>query len=101
VDKPVVQCLNLGITKLYPNDVKTAISIPDETFKRVTQSAQELGMSRSEFFTRAAVAYLDELDAKSLTAQINAALDLIGEDEDSQLVVEASKRRLRELTDEW
>ena len=81
--------------------MKTAISIPDETFKRVTQSAQELGMSRSEFFTRAVVAYLDELDAKSLTAQINAALDLIGEDEDSQLVVEASKRRLRELDDEW
>jgi metal-responsive CopG/Arc/MetJ family transcriptional regulator len=81
--------------------VKTAISIPDETFKRVTQSAEELGMSRSEFFARAAVAYLNELDARSLTAQINAALDLIGEDEESQLVVEASKRRLRELADEW
>ena len=82
-------------------NVKTAISIPDETFKRVTQSAEELGMSRSEFFARAAVAYLNELDARSLTAQINAALELIGEDEESQLVVEASKRRLRELADEW
>jgi hypothetical protein len=47
------------------------------------------------------VAYLDELDSKSFTAQINAALDLIGEDEDTQLVVEASKRRLRDLDDEW
>jgi predicted DNA-binding protein len=81
--------------------VKTAISIPDETFERVTQSAHDLGMSRSEFFTRAAVAYLEELESKSLTARINAALELIGEDEDSQLVVEASKRRLRELADEW
>ena len=93
--------LSPGITELYHDDVKTAISIPDETFQRVTQSAEELGMSRSEFFARAAVAYLNELDARSLTAQINAALDLIGEDEDSQLVVEASKRRLRELADEW
>jgi metal-responsive CopG/Arc/MetJ family transcriptional regulator len=81
--------------------VKTAISIPDETFERVTQSAHDLGMSRSEFFTRAAVAYLEELESKSLTARINAALELIGEEEDSQLVVEASKRRLRELADEW
>lgn len=81
--------------------MKTAISIPDETFERVTQSAHDLGMSRSEFFTRAAVAYLEELESKSLTARINAALELIGEDEDSQLVVEASKRRLRELADEW
>jgi metal-responsive CopG/Arc/MetJ family transcriptional regulator len=81
--------------------VKTAISIPDETFQRVTQSAHDLGMSRSEFFTRAAVAYLEELESKSLTARINAALELIGEEEDSQLVVEASKRRLRELADEW
>lgn len=81
--------------------MKTAISIPDETFERVTQSAHDLGMSRSEFFTRAAVAYLEELESKSLTARINAALELIGEEEDSQLVVEASKRRLRELADEW
>jgi antitoxin MazE6 len=81
--------------------VKTAISIPDETFERVARSAHDLGMSRSEFFTHAAVAYLEELESKSLTARINAALELIGEDEDSQLVVEASKRRLREPADEW
>ena len=101
MDESGVPILNSGITELYHEGVKTAISIPDATFKRVTQSAEELGMSRSEFFTRAAVAYLNELDARSLTAQINAALDLIGEDEESQLVVEASKRRLRELADEW
>ena len=58
-------------------------------------------MSRSEFFARAAVNYLDELDAKSLTAQMDAALDLIGEtDESTELVVSAGRRVLG-ATDEW
>jgi hypothetical protein len=33
--------------------VKTAVAVPDDTFDRVTKRAAELGMSRSEFFTRA------------------------------------------------
>ena len=78
-----------------------AISLPDETFDRASRRAKELGMSRSEFFARAAVNYLDELDAKSLTAQMDAALDLIGEaDESTELAVDAGRRVLGD-TDEW
>ena len=63
--------------------MKTAISLPDETFERVTRRANDLGMSRSEFFTRAAQRYLDDLDALSLTEHINSALErLVGPDED-------------------
>lgn len=81
--------------------MKTAISLPDETFDRASRRAKELGMSRSEFFARAAVNYLDELDAKSLTAQMDAALDLIGEtDESTELAVSAGRRVLG-ATDEW
>ena len=81
--------------------MKTAISLPDETFDRASRRAKELGMSRSEFFARAAVSYLDELDAKSLTAQMDAALDLIGEtDESTELAVSAGRRVLG-ATDEW
>jgi metal-responsive CopG/Arc/MetJ family transcriptional regulator len=40
--------------------MKTAISVSDETFDRVSRTASDLGMSRSEFFTRAAQRYLDE-----------------------------------------
>ena len=81
--------------------MKTAISLPDETFDRASRRAKELGMSRSEFFARAAVNYLDELDAKSLTAQMDAALDLIGEaDESTELAVDAGRRVLGD-TDEW
>ena len=81
--------------------MKTAISLPDETFDRASRRAKELGMSRSEFFARAAVNYLDELDAKSLTAQMDAALDLIGDaDESTELAVDAGRRVLGD-TDEW
>jgi metal-responsive CopG/Arc/MetJ family transcriptional regulator len=81
--------------------VKTAISIPDETFERVTRSARELGMSRSEFFARAAVAYLNELESNSITAQINAALELIGHDDSYQDAVDAGRALLRRTADEW
>lgn len=55
--------------------MKTAISVPDRTFTRATHRAEDLGMSRSEFFARAAERYLDELDTESLTGQIDAALE--------------------------
>lgn len=80
--------------------MKTAISMPDATYQRVTKRAEELGVSRSELLTRAAVAYLDDLDASSLTARITAALELAGSDEAAQDVVAASKRRLSEFDDE-
>lgn len=57
--------------------VKTAISPSDETFERVSRHAGTLGMSRSEFFTRAVQRYLDELDAESLTTQIDSALQAL------------------------
>ena len=61
--------------------MKTAISIPDDTFNEVERHAAELGMSRSEFFTTAARHYIQELDAQSLTARINAAVAVAGSDE--------------------
>jgi len=81
--------------------VKTAISIPDDTFEQVTQSARELGMSRSEFFTRAAMAYLKELESRSLTARINAALELVGDDDSYQDAVDAGRQLFRRTDDEW
>jgi len=81
--------------------VKTAISIPDDTFEQVTQNARELGMSRSEFFTRAAMAYLKELESRSLTARINAALELVGDDDSYQDAVDAGRQLFRRTDDEW
>jgi antitoxin MazE6 len=60
----------------YTRRVKTAISIPDETFARAERQAAALGMSRSEFFTRAVRRYLEQLEAESLTGRINLAVDM-------------------------
>jgi hypothetical protein len=62
--------------------MKTSISLPDDVFEEATQRARQLGMSRSELFTRAARRYLAELTGQSLTAQIDQALQAAGEDED-------------------
>ncbi len=54
--------------------MKTAISAPDDTFRRVEDAARRLGVSRSEFFARAAERWLDDLDEDHVTEAINAAV---------------------------
>jgi metal-responsive CopG/Arc/MetJ family transcriptional regulator len=80
--------------------VKTAISVPDETFEQATRQAAEMGISRSEFFTRAARCYLDELSAHSTTEQVNEALQAAGGDDSAAAAVQAGRRRLA-AGDEW
>lgn len=84
----------------YTRRVKTAISVPDDTFERVDRRAAELGLSRSQFYATAATRYLEELDRSSFTARINEALELVGDDEDSAAAVAHSRRRLAE-DDDW
>jgi metal-responsive CopG/Arc/MetJ family transcriptional regulator len=80
--------------------MKTAISVPDETFQRVDRRAAELGVSRSEFYATAAARYLADLDRSSLTAKIDEALALVGEDPDQSVVTSYSRRRLA-ADDDW
>lgn len=59
-------------------------------------------MSRSEFFARAAERYLEELDAESLTCQINSALERIGgSDESTDAAVTAGRGVLESAEDDW
>lgn len=82
--------------------MKTAISLPDDTFARVSQRAERLGMSRSEFFARAARHYLDALDAQSLTARIDGAVERLDRpDEGSADAVEAGRSRLADEDEQW
>jgi hypothetical protein len=60
--------------------VKTAISVPDPVFARVERHAQRLGLSRSEFFAKAAARWADELEGGDLTAEIDAALEAAEDD---------------------
>jgi metal-responsive CopG/Arc/MetJ family transcriptional regulator len=80
--------------------VKTAISLPDDTFEQASRRAAELGISRSEFFARAARRYLDEFSSGSLTRQIDEALAAAGPD-DSGAVAVVAGRRLLAGQDDW
>ncbi len=82
--------------------MKTAISLPDGTFQRIEREAKRRGLSRSEFFTKAAVRYLDELDAESLTRQINQVIDSQGQSDDSTVdAVNAGHRLLAGMDEGW
>jgi predicted DNA-binding protein len=74
--------------------MKTAISLSDETFARVEAAAKRLGVSRSEFFARAAERWLDDLDDDQTTDAINRALD--GVPQDTGFVDAAADRLVRE-----
>jgi metal-responsive CopG/Arc/MetJ family transcriptional regulator len=77
--------------------VKTAISVPDHTFQRVERVARRLGVSRSEFFARAAERWLDTLDDDGTTDAINAA---IARSSDDTEFVDAAARTLAEANDD-
>lgn len=83
--------------------MKTAISVPDETFRRVEAQAAALNMNRSEFYSVAAERYLNELEATSLTSEINAAIDRADTGNDNPEMTQVGLKRLGELTinDQW
>jgi metal-responsive CopG/Arc/MetJ family transcriptional regulator len=83
----------------YTRNVKTAISLPDDTYEQASRRAAELGISRSEFFARAARRYLDELASQSLTHQINEALQ--ASDDDSNTTAAAAGRSYLAAQDDW
>ncbi len=51
--------------------MKTAISIPDSTFKAAEQLAQRLGISRSELYTKAISTYVKEHRSNKITEILN------------------------------
>jgi hypothetical protein len=82
--------------------MKTAISVPDETFEKASRRAHDLGMSRSEFFSRAAARYLDELDAESVTRQIDLAVAAQADQDDSAAdAVVVGRRVLADASGDW
>lgn len=60
--------------------MKTAISLSDDTFQRVDHAAKRLGVSRSEFFARAAERWLDTLGDDGTTEAIDRAIAGLGAD---------------------
>ena len=80
--------------------MKTAISLSDATFERVTSKARELGISRSAFFARAVELYLDDLAGHSVTEHVNETLWMAGGDESGPAAAAAGRDRLA-AGDDW
>lgn len=78
--------------------MKTAISLPDATFERVERAARTMGVSRSEFFARAAERWLDALDDDGTTEAINRA---IARGQPDSAFVEAAAAALADDGEGW
>ena len=56
----------------YTNNMKTAISIPDDVFNAAERAARTMALSRSELYTRAIRSFLEELSDAAVTESLNA-----------------------------
>ena len=97
----VKRWLPRAITAVTFGAVRAAISIPDEIFQRAERHAAQLGITRSEFFTRAAQWYSAELEAESMTERINAALAAAGDDDSNDVVARHGRQSLQDTDDDW
>lgn len=67
-----------GYNQCHTRGMKTAISIRDEVFEAAERTAQALGLSRSQLYTRAVSEFVARQRAKDVTARLDA---VYGEDE--------------------
>ena len=82
--------------------MKTAISLPDDAAERFDRVADKHGMSRSEFYRRAAERYADELTDARLTEQLNEAIEAVGQPgDDTAELRRTANVRLVDREDDW
>jgi predicted transcriptional regulator len=55
----------------YTERVKTAISLPDETFRSADRLAKRLRLSRSELYARAVAIFVKGHEAADVTQRLN------------------------------
>ena len=80
--------------------MKTAISVPDEVFRRAERYAKKLGLSRSELFTRAVQRYIAEHQAEEVRASYDRAFGpAAGGDDTTEMRRAAARKALRDV--EW
>lgn len=78
--------------------MKTAVSIPDELFRRADELARRAGKSRSQVYREALAEYLLRRERPSVTTALDELADELGEGLDPWLV--QADRRTLERT-EW
>jgi hypothetical protein len=81
--------------------MKTAISVPDLVFFQVEQCASELGISRSELYTRAADAFVQSRKTSAVTEQLNRVYDRENASEPDPILSELQARVLPRGKRRW
>lgn len=78
--------------------MKTAISIPNDTFDAAEHFAHSAGMSRSELYTKAVLEYLN----KNKHLDVTKALNIVYSESESNLDGELHSMQINSLPkDEW
>ncbi len=78
--------------------MKTAVSIPDDLFRRADELAGRLGKSRSEVYREALADYVARRDPGAVTHALDAIADELAADAD-EFVTEAARQTLERS--EW
>jgi predicted transcriptional regulator len=78
--------------------MKTAVSIPDELFRRADELAGQLGKSRSELYREALADYVARRDPRAVTCALNEIADEVARDREG--FVDHAARRALERS-EW
>ena len=78
--------------------MKTAISLPDSVFEEAESLAQQLGVSRSELYTKALETYLQKYNRERIESRLNEVYS----QESSQLDSALAKMQFLSLpSDNW
>lgn len=86
------------MTTVILNDMKTAVSLPDELFRQADELAKRLGVPRSQLYARA----LSQFVAEHSPSQVTAALDELYADADSSLDPNLARIQTSSIgDDEW
>ncbi|MBW2000661.1 MAG: ribbon-helix-helix protein, CopG family [Deltaproteobacteria bacterium] len=81
--------------------IKTAISVPESLFKKVSELAKDLHMSRSKVFSLAVEEFIKKKESEKLLRQLNAAYS--GESPEERAVGKRHKKKhgKRAATEPW
>lgn len=78
--------------------MKTAVSIPDDLFRRADELAERLGKSRSEVYREALADYVERRDIAAVTSALNEIADDLAAEQAG--FADHAARRVLERT-EW
>lgn len=80
----------------YTFGMKTAISLPDDLFRRAERLARRLKKSRSKLYSEAIAEYVTRRDPDRVTAKLDALYEA---EVEADRFVTAAARRILELSD--